>query len=111
MDYLRDHPRETGCFSCRFMHELEPDGSSSQRTFALAHFVSLGHLERWAASHPTHLAIFNEFLAMATELGPAMRLRLWHEVYVLPRGAGRFEYANCHPGTGLLPFEQLVEAS
>lgn len=109
MDYLRDHPRETGCFSCRFMHELEPDGSPSRRSFALAHFVSLGHLERWAASHPTHLAIFNEFLAMAAELGPAMRLRLWHEVFVLPRGAGRFEYVNCHPGTGLLPFEQSVE--
>jgi aldoxime dehydratase len=111
MNYLRDHASETGCFSCRFMHELEADGTASPRSFALAHFVSLGHLERWAASHPTHLAIFEEFLAMATELGPAMRLRLWHEVYVLPRGAGRFEYLNCHPGTGLLPFEEPVEAS
>ena len=111
MDYLRDHPRETGCFSCRFMHELEADGTASPRSFAVAHFVSLGHLERWAASHPMHLAIFEEFLAMAAELGPAMRLRLWHEVYVLPRGAGRFEYLNCHPGTGLLPFLESVEAS
>ena len=65
MGYLRDHPCETGCYSCRFMQELEPDGSPTQRTFALAHFVSLAHLERWAASHPTHLAIFDEFLAMA----------------------------------------------
>jgi len=110
MDYLRDHATETGCFSCRLMQEPDPEGSPSRRTFALAHFVSLGALERWAATHETHLAIFDEFLAMAGELGPAMRLRLWHEVYVLPEHAGRFEYLNCHPDTGLLPFEPPIEA-
>lgn len=105
MEFLRDHPAETGCYSCRFMTELDERGNPTQRTFGLAAFVSLAHLERWAESHPTHLAIFNEFLAMATELGDSMRLRLWHEVFVLPaQGGHEFEYVNCHPATGLIPF-------
>jgi aldoxime dehydratase len=110
MRYLSEHPVETGCYSCRLMEELSPGVAARPRTFAVAQFVSLGHLERWAASHPTHLRIFDRFLAMAAELGPAMRLRLWHEVFVLPRGAGRFEYLNCHPGTGLLPFLEAVDS-
>lgn len=105
MDFLRDHPEETGCYSCRFMAELDDEGQATKRSFGLAAFASLGHLEAWAESHPTHLAIFNEFLAMAGQLGAEMRLRLWHEVFVLPEGEGhRFEYLNCHPATGLLPF-------
>lgn len=105
MEFLRDHPTDTGCYSCRFMSELDESGQPTQRTFGLAAFASLAHLEKWAESHPTHLAIFNEFLMMAAELGPQMRLRLWHEVFVLPSGAAHsFEYLNCHPGTGLIPF-------
>jgi aldoxime dehydratase len=111
MEFLRDHPRETGCYSCRFMAEIDGSGQPTQRTFGLAAFVSLGHLERWAQSHPTHLAIFNEFLAMAGQLGPQMRLRLWHEVLVLPAGLGHsFEYVNCHPATGLIPFFAPAES-
>ncbi len=108
MRYLRDHPVDTGCYSCRFMQEVSADDPARARTFAVAQFVSLAHLERWASSHPTHLAIFDRFMTMATELGPALRLRLWHEVFVLAAGAGRFEYLNCHPGTGLLPFVEPV---
>ena len=93
------------------MHELEPDGSPTQRSFALAHFVSLAHLERWKRTHPTHLAIFNEFLATAAELGPAMRLRLWHEVFVLPRGAGRFEYVGVTPIPGCYRSSTLPKPS
>lgn len=110
MAFLRDHPTETGCYSCRFMTEVDEHGKPTQRTCGFAAFVSLGHLEQWAALHPTHLAIFVDFLAMAAEFGPAMRLRLWHEVFVLPGGGGHaFEYLNCHPGTGLLPFFEPVE--
>lgn len=105
MEFLRDHPAQTGCYSCRFMTEVDEQSGPTRRTFGLAAFASLGHLERWAQSHPTHLAIFNEFLAMAGQLGPDMRLRLWHEVYVVPAGGGHlFEYLNCHPATGLIPF-------
>jgi aldoxime dehydratase len=110
MRYLREHPEETGCYSCRFLEEPAPAAGVRPRTFAVAQFASLGHLERWAASHPTHLAIFGRFIDMATELGPTIRLRLWHEVCVLPRGAGHFEYLNCHPATGLLPFLESAES-
>jgi len=34
-----------------------------------------------------------------------MRLRLWHEVFLPSRdGEHSFEYLDCHPNTGLLPF-------
>lgn len=103
MDYLRDHPVETGCFSCRFMEETDADGTALERTFGLAHFVSLRHLEDWAEHHPTHLRIFNTFIKMGQRLGGGIRLRLWHEVAV-PTTAGQvYEYVNCHPLTGLLP--------
>lgn len=102
MDFLRDHPLETGCFSCRLMRETDVLGTPLPRTFGLAHFVSLKHLEDWARSHPTHQRIFNSFIAMATELGSDLKLRLWHEVGVLAQQSQFFEYLNCHSATGLL---------
>jgi len=72
------------------------------RSFGLAHFVSLQHLEDWAHSHPTHLRIYSEFLSMAKTMGDGLQLRLWHEVAVLPAHDQIFEYLNCHSGTGLL---------
>jgi aldoxime dehydratase len=102
MDFLRDNPEETGCYSCRFMTETDVAGRVLPRTFSLAHFVSLGHLEEWAASHPTHLRIFDTFIGFARALGEQMKLRLWHEVAVLPEQDAGFEYVNCHPATGLL---------
>jgi len=32
-----------------------------------------------------------------------LELRTYHEVYVIDRHT-RFEYVNCHPETGLLPY-------
>lgn len=101
MRYLRDHP-ESGCISCRYMTETDSDGSPTARTFGLAAFTSLARLEEWAAFHPSHLRIFNEFLDMAERLGGDMRLRLWHEVAVLEPADQFFEYVNCHPATGML---------
>jgi aldoxime dehydratase len=103
MDFLGEHPLETGCFSCRLLQETTAVGVPLPRTFGLAHFVSLKHLEDWARDHPTHLRIFNSFIAMATQLGGDLKLRLWHEVAVLPSHGQVFEYLNCHPDTGLLP--------
>jgi Haem-containing dehydratase len=39
-------------------------------------------LERWAESHPTHIAIFGAAMRDLPTLGPAARLRLYHEVSV-----------------------------
>jgi hypothetical protein len=104
MDFLRTNPRETGCLSCRLMDQLENDGSQSDRTFATAIFLSLAHLEKWAASHPTHLAIFKSFHDFVKKRNFAPELKLWHEVAVLPARAVTCEYINCPPMTGLLPY-------
>jgi hypothetical protein len=104
MTFLRDHPEETGCCDLRFAEELEADGSPTKRTFGFGLFLTLGHLERWAATHPTHLQIFGTFGKMVQRYGSSLKLRLWHEVSVLPSQGQTFEYLNCHPETGLLPY-------
>lgn len=102
MDYLRDQGQEVGCIATRYMTELSSDGSRQEVTFGMSWFKSLGHLEYWAAHHETHLLIFSKFLKMAQQLGPAMKLELWHEVSVVPSVGQVFEYVNCHPRTGLM---------
>ena len=63
----------------------------------------LAHLEQWVSSHPTHLAIYDRFMAMVQEHNFQLNIKLWHEVAVLPGNGQQFEYINCHPETGLLP--------
>lgn len=104
MDYIRDNPLDSGCLSCRFMDELGEDGSARPRTFGMALFLTMGRLEAWAKSHPSHLAIFRSFHEMVRRLEFQVDLKLWHEVVVLPEGRHVFEYVNCHENTGLLPW-------
>jgi aldoxime dehydratase len=107
--YLRDHPVETGCISGRFVEELELDGGATDRTCFLGWFASLAHLERWSESHPTHLAIFDQFKIL---IGTGeMRLRLWHEVSVLPAGGVELTYVNCHSQTGFLAWAAPASSS
>jgi hypothetical protein len=109
MDYLRDHPDETGCCDLRFADEIDRYGAPLKKTFGLGYFLTLGHLEKWASTHPTHLAIFARFLTMVREHGQNLKLKLWHEVSVLPSADHAFEYINCHPETGLLPYFPSIE--
>jgi aldoxime dehydratase len=109
MNFLREHPEETGCCDLRFAEEIDEDGSSAKKTFGLGYFLTLGHLEKWASTHPTHLAIFAKFLTMVREHGANLKLKLWHEVSVLPSKDQVFEYINCHPQTGLLPYFPATE--
>lgn len=102
MNFLRDHPEETGCCACRFMEERDEDGGERAASFGFAMFLSLQDLEAWSKSHPTHLAIFNSFHRMIQRHKNARGLRLWHEVCVLEEGNRDFIYVNCHPDTGLL---------
>ncbi len=104
MTFLRDNPDETGCCDLRFAEELDAAGAPLKKTFGLGYFLTLAHLEKWAATHPTHLAIFARFLKMVPKYGADLKLKLWHEVSVLPGAGQAFEYVNCHPGTGLLPY-------
>jgi aldoxime dehydratase len=77
---------------------LEPD------EYAHAYFVSLAHLEDWSENHASHAAIFSAAIRRYRHYGAANQLRTWHEVYVLPEGGHTFDYLNCHPDTGLLPW-------
>ncbi len=104
MQFLRDHPWDVGCCDMRFVTEVEADGRPLMKSYGLGYFLTLGHLERWAASHPTHLAIFGRFMDMVKKHNSQLDLKLWHEVSVLPGVGQVFEYINCHPGTGLLPY-------
>ncbi len=104
MRYLRDNPVASGCLVCRHMDESTPTGERIPRAFAVAHFDSLTRLEDWSESHPTHLRIFGRFIELAQELQGNIRLRLWHEVIVTTADMQHFEYVNCHPLTGFLPY-------
>ncbi len=109
MHSLRDNPIDTGCCEMRFAQHIDSAGAPVTRTFGLGYFLSLGHLERWAATHPKHLAILGHFMKMAREYRAGLRLKLWHEVSVLPAAGQLFEYLNCHSETGLLPYFPSTE--
>lgn len=83
----------------RVMHNQT--GQALEKSFGLAYFDELGNLERWAKTHPTHLAIFGGFMRYVKTLNSEIKLRLYHEVSVIPSGAQFFEYINCYPGSGL----------
>ena len=85
IDFLDGHP-ETGCLSARFLREQTLDGEDLESTSFVGWFDELRSLEEWAKSHPTHLAIFNSFLAMVGKLEGRIGLRLWHEVAAIPAG-------------------------
>jgi hypothetical protein len=57
MNFLRNHPDETGCCDLRFANETDHNGILLKKTFGLGYFLTLGHLEKWASTHSTHLAI------------------------------------------------------
>ena len=78
--------RDTGCISSRFLREQTIDGEDLQSTSFVGWFDDLASLEAWSKSHSTHLAIFHSFLSTVHLLGRPPKLRLWHEVSVLPEG-------------------------
>lgn len=103
MTFLRENPVETGCCSLRQVTCLDADGVAQKDAYSLGIFLSYGHLERWAHDHPTHLAIYTRALAERKKYQENLELLTYHEIYVLNDDL-RFEYLNCHPSTGLLPY-------
>lgn len=103
MTFLRDQGDEVNCYACRYMRDLNLDGTLAKRSSGMAYFRTMADLEGWAEHHPTHLKIFNTFLSIAPKYGPDLQLRLWHEVSVLPATDCRAEYLGCRPGTGWMP--------
>ncbi|MEJ7686971.1 MAG: phenylacetaldoxime dehydratase family protein [Variovorax sp.] len=102
MDFLRDRGTAIGCYSNRYMTHLDASGKPIEKTFGLSLWRSLGDMERWSESHPTHVAIFGTFMRIVQELEFQLKLRVYHEVSVLKPDEQEYEYINCHPKTGLL---------
>ncbi|HEY1974520.1 MAG TPA: phenylacetaldoxime dehydratase family protein [Pseudonocardia sp.] len=101
MDFLRDEGRAIGCYSNRYVTVLK-DGRPGEASFGMSWWRSLDVLERWAESHPTHVAIFGAAMKYLTTMGAQGQLRLYHEVSVVSAEEQYFEYLNCHENTGLL---------
>lgn len=102
MEFLRDEGLSIGCFANRYMRVLDGRGRESEKSFGMSWWKSLAALERWAESHPTHVAIFGAAMKYLSTLGPAAKLKLYHEVTVATADEQFFEYFNCHPKTGML---------
>ncbi|HEY9063408.1 MAG TPA: phenylacetaldoxime dehydratase family protein [Burkholderiaceae bacterium] len=102
MDFLRDDGLAIGCYANRYMTVVDRAGRDTEKSFGMGWWRSLDALERWAESHPTHVAIFGAAMKYLGTLGPAAKLRLYHEVTVAAADEQFFEYHNCHPATGML---------
>jgi aldoxime dehydratase len=109
MEYLRANPRETGCFSLRQVETIAPDGKKLAEAYSLGAFVSMGHLEAWSKDHPSHLAIYTSALAARKKYQEKLELHTYNEIFILEEDNPPFEYFNCHPQTGLLPFADKLE--
>ncbi|ASV88120.1 heme-containing dehydratase family protein (plasmid) [Ochrobactrum quorumnocens] len=105
MSYLLDNKQKTGTLALRILTNLNEDGSEKRETSVLAHFISMEHLESWAASHKTHLDIYKHAIAMNRKFKQEREFVSWHELFV--NQSASFEYVNCNPTTGLLPFASL----
>jgi aldoxime dehydratase len=99
MDFLRDNGAEVGCYSNRFVQNIDLDGNLVEKTYCIGHWRSVDLMERWAESHPTHLRIFTTFVRVANQIS---ELRLYHECSVFDANNQLYEYINCHPRTGML---------
>jgi aldoxime dehydratase len=111
MDFLRDQGRSIGCYANRYMTVVGPDGAATEKSYGMSWWKSLSALERWAESHPTHVRIFGAAMKYLSTLGPAAKLRLYHEVTVARDDEQLFEYVDCHPQTGMLNAVQTVDAA
>jgi aliphatic aldoxime dehydratase len=102
MEFLRDDGRSIGCFANRYMTVLDRDGQPTEKSYGMSWWKSLAALERWSESHPTHVRIFGAAMKYLSSLGPAAKLRLYHEVTVARADDQFFEYRRCHERTGML---------
>jgi aldoxime dehydratase len=109
MTYLRNNPRESGCFSLRQVESVSADGTKLPEGYSLGTFVSMGHLESWSKHHPSHLAIYTSALAARKKFQEKLQLHTYNEIFILDDGNPPFEYFNCHPLTGLLPYAGRLE--
>jgi aldoxime dehydratase len=108
MEFLRDEGVRIGCYANRYMRVLDAEGRPTEKSYGQSWWHSLAALERWAESHPTHVRIFGAAMKYLSTLGPAAKLRLYHEVTVAAADEQFFEYRDCHPQTGMLAAVEAV---
>lgn len=102
MDFLRDEGLRIGCYFNRYMSVSTIDGGKPCRSFGMSAWRDLAAMEHWAEHHPTHKAIFGDFLQVVQALQGKLALRLFHEVAVLQSDTQILEYISCHDRTGML---------
>lgn len=110
LSYLWNAPEENRSSGVRYLQNINinPAPTSSGNPFqqtkescVTAFFRNMADLEKWAARHPSHLAIWAGAIKHGKKFGDERRFRTWHEVSVLSGGEARFEYVNCVAGTGV----------
>lgn len=102
MDFLRDEGDSCGCYVNRYMRIIDLDGMPNEKSFGWSYWRSLADMELWSEAHPTHIAIFGTFMKMGQALNFDLKLRLWHEIYVVAPDEQHYEYRGCHARTGFL---------
>jgi aldoxime dehydratase len=102
MLFLRDEGHRIGCYNNRFMTMVDQNGSRIDKSYSLSMWRGLAELERWAESHPTHLAIFVAAIRHYSHLRDAAMLRVYHEVSIVRREDQIIDYINCHSNTGFM---------
>jgi hypothetical protein len=108
MDYLRNNPRDTGCFALRQVNCISGPGDELAEACSLGAFVSLARLESWAKDHPSHLAIHTRAMAARRKYQDQRQLRTYNEIFIVEANNPPF---NCHSRTGLLPYAQMLAAA
>lgn len=102
MAFLRDEGLAIGCYFNRYMRVSDKEGGKPCRSFGMSAWRDLAALEHWAEHHPTHKAIFGDFLQVVQALEGRLALRLYHEVAVLQSDAQILDYLGCHDQTGMM---------
>lgn len=111
MNYLWEHPDETGTIGLRFLQNLDDNGRPIKETCGAGFHRNWADLEKWSSRHPSHLAIFNGAMKHAKRFGEDRKFMTWHEVSILRRGEVQFEYINCNPRTGVIKWVELERQS
>lgn len=101
MDFLTSNGASIGCYANRYMTSSDGEGKLLEQSFGLSFWHSLADMERWAESHPTHVAIFRAAMKFL-QTNAGAKLRLSHEVAIVSRHQQYYEYNNCHATTGML---------
>lgn len=95
MEELNRDGARLGCYFNRYLQ------LTAERSYSLSAWHSLAELEAWVKAD-THLRIWAAGIKHYKRAGRDARLRLYHELAVLPAANQSYAYFNCHRRTGML---------